>query len=74
MRAAVIAGIALIAAGAIALAYREISYTKQEKVLDVGPISATAETRETVAIPPVLAGLAIAAGVVLILVGRRDRS
>lgn len=71
MRATVIVGIILIVAGALALAYQGISYTREREVLDVGPISATAETRETIPIPPVLGGLAIAAGVVLILVGRR---
>lgn len=74
MRAAVVAGIVLIVAGALALTYQGFSYTKEEKVLDVGPISATAETRERISIPPVVGGLAIAAGVVLLLAGRRNRS
>ena len=71
MRASVIVGIVLIVAGALALAYQGFSYTRQREVVEVGPFSATAETRETIPIPPVLGGLAIAAGVVLILVGRR---
>lgn len=71
MRASVIVGIVLIVAGALALAYQGISYTREREVVDLGPISATAETRETIPIPPLLGGLAIAAGVVLILVGRR---
>jgi hypothetical protein len=71
MRPAVIVGIVLIVAGALALAYQGISYTREREVVEVGPFSATAETRETIPIPPLLGGLAIAAGVVLILVGRR---
>jgi hypothetical protein len=71
MRAGVVVGIVLIVAGALALAYQGISYTREREVLEVGPISATAETRERIPIPPILGGLAIAAGVVLIVVGRR---
>lgn len=71
MRTSAIVGIVLIVLGALALVYQGFSFTREEEILDVGPIEATAETRESVPIPPILGGLAIAAGVVLILVGRR---
>lgn len=74
MRAGVIIGIVLIVAGALALVYQGISYNRDRTVLEVGPISATAETRETIPIPPVVGGLAIAAGVVLLVMSRRERS
>jgi hypothetical protein len=68
-----IVGIILIIVGIVALAYGGISYTKREKVLDIGPIEATAETRETIPLPPLLGGLALAGGVVLLIVGSRRR-
>jgi hypothetical protein len=68
-----IVGIILIVVGIVALAYGGISYTKREKVLDIGPIQATAETRETIPLPPLLGGLALAGGVVLLIVGSRRR-
>ncbi|HUF30582.1 MAG TPA: hypothetical protein VMM77_07930 [Gemmatimonadaceae bacterium] len=74
MRAGAIIGIVLIVAGALALVYQGITYSRDRTVLDVGPITATAETRETIPIPPVLGGLAIAGGVVLLLMSRRQRS
>ncbi|MGI8843492.1 MAG: DUF3185 domain-containing protein [Gemmatimonadaceae bacterium] len=74
MRAGAIIGIVLIVAGALALVYQGITYNRDRTVLEVGPISATAETRETIPIPPVLGGLAIAAGVVLLVMSRRQRS
>ena len=67
-----IAGILLIVVGVIALAYGGISYTRQKKVIDLGPIQATTKTRETIPLPPVLGVAAIAGGIVLLVVsGRR---
>jgi len=66
-------GILLVILGALALAYQGFNYTRQEKVLDVGPIHATAERHERVSIPPLLGGLALVGGVVLLLAGaKRD--
>jgi hypothetical protein len=68
-----IAGIILIILGVVALAYGGISYTRKEKVLDIGPIEATTETRETIPLPPLLGGLSLAGGVVLLIAGSRRR-
>ncbi|MCA9120441.1 MAG: DUF3185 domain-containing protein [Planctomycetaceae bacterium] len=64
-------GIVLIMAGALALFYRGIPYTSRDVVVDVGPITATAVSDKTWPVPPILGGLAIAGGVVLIVVGTR---
>ena len=66
-----IAGILLIVLGILALAYGGFSYTKREKIVDIGPIEATAETKETVPLPPILGGLALAGGIVLLIAGSR---
>ncbi len=68
-----IVGILLIVLGVIALAYGGISYTREEKVLDIGPIEATAERKETIPLPPILGGLALAGGIVLLIAGSRKR-
>ena len=62
-------GILLIVLGGLALAYQGFSYTHQEKVLDLGPIHATREDREWVSVPPVLGGLALVGGIVLLVAG-----
>lgn len=67
----VIVGGILIAAGAMGLFYRGIPYTSRDVVLDVGPLKASAETSKTWPVPPILGGLAIAGGVMLIIVGVR---
>jgi hypothetical protein len=67
-------GIFLVILGALALGYQGFNYTRQEKVLDVGPIHATAEKHERVSIPPLLGGLALAGGVALFVVGMKRGS
>ena len=64
-------GLLLIVAGIAGLALGRISYTTEEKVLEVGPLVATAEREHTIAIPDIAGFAAIAAGVVLVLAGRR---
>jgi hypothetical protein len=68
-----VTGLVLIVIGVIALAYGGITYTRREKVLDIGPIEATAERRETVPLPPVLGVVALAGGIVLMVVGSRRK-
>lgn len=68
-----IVGVILIVLGVIALAYGGISYTSREKVLDLGPLEATAETRETIPLPPVLGALALVGGIVLMIAGSKRR-
>jgi len=68
-----IAAIVLIVLGVIALAYGGISYTREKKVIDLGPIEATAKTRETIPLPPLLGVAAIAGGVVMLLAAGRKR-
>jgi uncharacterized membrane protein len=73
MNASTIVGIVLVIIGVVALAYGGITYTRDETVLDVGPIEAQAETQERIPLPPVLGGLALVGGIVLIVVGARKR-
>ena len=71
MKSTTMIGIALLILGVLALAYQGINYTRQEKVLDIGPIHATAERHERIPLPPVIGGLALVGGVVLLVVGAR---
>ena len=73
MKTASIVGIVLVVLGVVALVYGRITYTREEKVLDIGPIEATAERRETIPLSPVLGGLSLVGGIALIIVGARRR-
>jgi hypothetical protein len=68
-----IVGVVLIVIGIIGLAYGGITYTTKEKVLDIGPIEATAERQKTIPLPPILGGLALAGGVALLITGARRK-
>lgn len=72
MKTASMVGIMLIVLGVIALAYQGITYTTQKKVLDIGPIQATKEEHKTIPLPPIIGGMAIVGGVVLLIAGSKD--
>ncbi len=71
MKPAGIVGILLIAIGIIALAYGGFSYTQREKVIDAGPLQISADKQKTVPLPPILGGLCLVGGVVLLLAGNK---
>lgn len=71
MRPGAIVGVVLIVLGVLGLALGGFSFTQKEKVLDVGPIEATADDKKSVAIPPVLGILAVVGGVVLLAANAR---
>jgi len=71
MKPTTVVGVLLIAIGILALAYGGITYTQREKVLDLGPLQATTETKKTIPMPPILGGLALVGGIVLLVAGSR---
>lgn len=73
MKTAYIAGIILIVLGVIGLAYGGIHYTKRQRLFDAGPIHASRDKQETIPISPVLGGIAVAGGVVLLVVGAKHK-
>jgi hypothetical protein len=64
-------GILLILAGIAGLVVGRFSYTTEEKVLDVGPLQATAEKEHSIHIPDIAGIIAVVAGGVLVVVSRR---
>jgi hypothetical protein len=72
MKAATLVGIVLIVLSIIGFAYQGITYTTREKVIDIGPIQATAEKEKTIPLPPVFAGIALVGGIALVIVGSRS--
>ena len=74
MKSMTLAGILLAVLGMLALIYQGFTYTHREKVLDVGPIHATRDEKEHVPLPPIIGGLALVGGVVLMVAGAKQKS
>jgi hypothetical protein len=71
MKPLVIVGILLIVLGVVALAYEGITYTKTERVIDLGPLKVDAKREKTIPLPPVLGALSLVGGVALLIASRR---
>jgi len=70
---ATIFGLLLIVVGAAGLAMKGIDYTTREKIIDIGPIEATAETQKTIPIPVWASGVLLSLGVIILVAGVRGR-
>ena len=66
-------GALLIVFGVVALAVGGLTYTKREKVLDIGPLQATTEKHERIPLPPVVGIASLVGGIVLVVAGSRTR-
>jgi hypothetical protein len=61
----------LIVLGILSFAYQGISVTTRKKAVDVGSIHITKDEKHTLPLPPVLGGLLLIGGVVLLVSGQR---
>ncbi len=60
-------GVAFLAVGIIALSYQGLNYTKQEEIAKVGDVKVTAETEKHISFPPMLGGLSVVAGLIILV-------
>ena len=71
MRTTTLLAVILIAIGIVAFGYQGISYTTKENVVDIGPLKVTTEKTNTLPLPPIVGGIALVGGIVLLAVGRK---
>jgi hypothetical protein len=64
-------GIVLIVVGVIGFVFGGIAWTRDETVLDAGPIEIETEQRESIPLTPIASGIALVAGIALVVSGRR---
>jgi len=64
-------GIILIVVAIASFVYQGISFTTREKVVDIGPLHMTAEKTRTLPLPPIVGGIALVGGIVLLVVGAK---
>ena len=66
-----IMGLVLVVLGILALVYGGVSYNRQRTVLDVGPFKATATEQRNVPLSPIVGGIVLLGGVLLLVVPRK---
>jgi drug/metabolite transporter (DMT)-like permease len=66
-----IIGFILVVFGVLALVYGGISYNRQRTVIDVGSFTATATEQKNVPLSPIVGGIALLGGVLLLVVPRK---
>jgi len=64
-------GIILIIAGVLMLIFRSFSFTKEKKVVDIGPIEINQKQKESIGWPLYAGGIAIAAGIIVLLADKK---
>jgi drug/metabolite transporter (DMT)-like permease len=74
MKSTTVLGILLAVLGTLALVYQGFSYTRHEKVFDVGPIHATRDDTQRVPLPPIVGGVALLGAAALLVIGARQRA
>jgi uncharacterized membrane protein len=68
------AGILAIVLGALILFFQGITYNKKKNVLDIGGVHVTTTQRQRIDLPPVVGGLVILGGIVLLVAGSRQKA
>ena len=64
-------GIVLVLLGILGFALGGVSFSRKEKVADLGPLEISQQKTERIPITPVAAGVALIAGIALIAIGSR---
>jgi hypothetical protein len=66
-----IIAVILIAAGVVIFAYQGITYTTREKAVDLGPLQITAEKTHTIPLSPILGGICLVGGIMILVLGNK---
>ncbi len=64
-------GIILIVIGIATLALPYVTFTKKEKVLDIGPIEAVKEQKQSIPVSPIIGLVVLASGVGIVIAAAR---
>ncbi len=67
-------GIILIVLGVAGLAYGGLNWTTRDKVVDMGPLQVSKDTTHSLPLPPIAGGVCLVAGILVLVMGGRQRS
>jgi hypothetical protein len=71
MTARRIVGLVLVVLGIVALVWGGVFWTDRDTVIDAGPLKVTTEDQEGVRVPPIVGGIALIGGIVLLVAPAR---
>ena len=71
MTATRIVGLILIVFGLVALLWGGVFWKDRHKVVDAGPLQISTEQQKGFSVPPIVGGLSLVAGLVLVAIPRR---
>ncbi|HTV15077.1 MAG TPA: hypothetical protein VME68_10195 [Acidobacteriaceae bacterium] len=72
MKAATLVGIVLIIIGIAGFAFGGFHYSERHRDADVGPLHISHRQNHTVPVPPILSGIALVGGIILVVTGARS--
>ena len=61
----------LVVLGALALVYGGVSYNREKTILDVGPFRATATEQKNIPLSPIVGGIAVIGGILLLALPKK---
>ena len=64
-------GFVLVILGLLALVYGGVTYNRERTVLDVGPFKATATEQKNVPLSPIVGGVVLLSGILLLVIPRK---
>lgn len=73
MRSLTLIGVILVVLGIAAFIFDRFSFTERSTAVEVGPIEVTTERERTISVPNIAAGAAVAAGLIMVVMGSRRR-
>ena len=69
-----IGGLVLVVIGIVALVWGGVFWTNEKTVVDAGPLQVTTSDRDGVNVPPIVGGLVLVGGILLLVVPSRRRA
>lgn len=72
MRRTMIIGIILLVLGILGFVFQRVTFLQTKNVVDLGPVQVQTQERKSLPIPDIAAGVAVAAGLILIVAGGRS--
>lgn len=74
MRAITIVGVLLVVIGLGSFLLEDLPYATQQEAASVGPLEATIETEKSISLPPVIGGITLVGGILLLALTARRKS